>query len=136
MKYECPTLKYNHEILIIIKYLCSFPDATAPNLQWDKLKEDFIECIILQKLKCLLCVLMIVKLATGLVWPELFFSKHLSLLVNKQNIFGLSIVLELKVENSTILTFNVIFLCQKSTEAFSIFFSLKNIKEGEQLLIL
>ena len=28
------------------------------------------------------------------------------------------------------------FLCQKSTEFFSTFFSLKNIKNGEQLLLL
>ena len=28
-----------------------------------------------------------------------------------KTIFGLSVILELKVENSTILTFNVIFLC-------------------------
>ena len=30
-----------------------------------------------------------------------------------KNIFGLSVVLELKVKKSTILTFKVIFLCQK-----------------------
>ena len=48
-----------------------------------------------------------------------------------KNIFGLTVVLELKVE-----TFKVIFLCQKSTESFSILFSLKNIKKGQQLLLL
>ena len=36
-----------------------------------------------------------------------------------KNIFGLLVVLELKVENSTILTFKVIFLRQKLTESFS-----------------
>ena len=39
-----------------------------------------------------------------------------------KDIFGLSVVLELKVENSTILTFKVIFLCQKSAESFWFFF--------------
>ena len=79
---------------------------------------------------------------TSLVCPKLFFCKQLSLVVNKyirpkkyenghKNIFGLSVVLELKVENSTILTFKVIFLCQKSTESFSIVFSLKNIKKAK-----
>ena len=38
-----------------------------------------------------------------------------------KNIFGLSVALELKVENSKILTFKVIFLCQKLTASFSIF---------------
>ena len=36
---------------------------------------------------------------------------------------------ELKVENSIILTFKVIFLCQKSTKSFSTFFLLRNIKK-------
>ena len=40
------------------------------------------------------------------------------------------------LKDCKILTFKVIFLCQKSTESFSIFFSLKNIKKGEQLLLL
>ena len=57
------------------------------------------------------------------VCPKLFFCKHLSLVVNKyklknyenghENIFGLLVILELKVENNKILTFNFIFLCQK-----------------------
>ena len=45
-----------------------------------------------------------------------------------KNIFGLSVILELKIENSKILTFKVIFLSQKSTESFSTFF----IKEYEK----
>ena len=54
----------------------------------------------------------------------LFFGKHLSLAVYKNyenghtNIFGLLVVIESKVENSKILTFKVIFLCQKLTESF------------------
>ena len=46
------------------------------------------------------------------------------------------VVLESKVENSKILTFKDIFLRQKSTERFNFFFSLKNIKKGEELLLL
>ena len=39
-------------------------------------------------------------------------------------------------EDRTILTFKVNFLCQKSSESFQIFFSLKNIKSGAQLLLM
>jgi len=53
-----------------------------------------------------------------------------------KGVFGLSVVLELKVQNSVILTFKVIFLCQKLTESFSIFLSLMNIKKGDQLLLI
>ena len=35
-----------------------------------------------------------------------------------RNIFDLSVVLEVKVENCTILIFKVIFLCQKLAESF------------------
>ena len=48
-----------------------------------------------------------------------------------KNNFGLSVVLELKLENSKILTFKVIFLCQK----FSIVFFIEEYKK-EQLLLL
>ena len=69
-----------------------------------------------------------------LVCPRLFFCKHLSLVDNivrlknygNGHILSLSVVLELKVENSKILTFQVIVPCQKSTESFSTFFSSKN----------
>ena len=65
-----------------------------------------------------------------------FISKTKELHKNgHKNIFGFSVVLELKVENSKILTFKVIFLCQKSTESFSIFF-IEEYKKGEQLLLL
>jgi len=37
---------------------------------------------------------------------------------DNKNIFDLSVVLELKVENSTILIFKVIFLHQKLAESF------------------
>ena len=49
-----------------------------------------------------------------------------------ENSFGLSVVLE--CQNDTILTFKVIFLCQKLNPWE--FFSLKNIKKGDQLLLL
>ena len=39
-------------------------------------------------------------------------------------------------EDPTILTFKVNFLCQKSSESIQIFFSLKNIKLGAQLLLM
>ena len=41
-----------------------------------------------------------------------------------KNIFGLSVVLDLKAKNGTFLTFKVIFLCQKLT-IFFVYFSLK-----------
>ena len=59
----------------------------------------------------------------NLVCQKSFFCKDMILVVDKyyenghKNIFGLSVVLELKVENGTILTFKVIFLRQKSTES-------------------
>ena len=74
---------------------------------------------------------------------KVIFCKQLSLVLDKlgsklgqrtmyknghKNVFGLSIVLELKVENSTFLTFKVIFLCQKLSKSLS-FFSSKNIKK-------
>ena len=78
-----------------------------------------------------------------LVCPKLFFCKQLSLVVYKQDLWTrktatklFSVILELKVKNSTILTFKVIFLCQKLAESFWIFLSLKNIKKGDQLLLL
>ena len=52
-----------------------------------------------------------------------------------KNILGLSVVLESNVKNSTILTFKVIFLCQKSVESLW-FFSLKNTNIGDQVLLL
>ena len=52
-----------------------------------------------------------------------------------KNILGFLAVLELKVKNSKILTFRVIFLSQKSTKSFSIFF-IAEYKNGEQLLLL
>ena len=39
-------------------------------------------------------------------------------------------------EDQEILTFKVNFLCQKSSESFQIFFSLKNLKLGAQLLLM
>ena len=46
-----------------------------------------------------------------------------------KNIFGISAVLELKVKNSTILTFNVNFVCQKLTKSFRFFF-IEECKKG------
>ena len=56
--------------------------------------------------------------------------------MKNKNIFGLLVILESKVENGKILTFKIIFLCQKSTESFSTFFSIEEYKKGEQLLLL
>ena len=39
-------------------------------------------------------------------------------------------------EDRKILTFKVNFLCQKSSESFHFFFSLKNMKLGVQLLLM
>ena len=47
--------------------------------------------------------------------------------------FCLSVILELKVENGTILTLKVIFLYQKIGGIFLIFFSLKNINRSGTL---
>ena len=49
-------------------------------------------------------------------------SKAKELQNSHKNIFGFLSVLELKVKNSKSLNFKVIFLCEKSTESFSIFF--------------
>jgi hypothetical protein len=53
-----------------------------------------------------------------------------------KNIFGLLVALELKVENSTILTFKVIFLCQKIDRILFNFFFIEEYKKGEQLLLM
>ena len=52
-----------------------------------------------------------------------------------RNIFDLSVVLEVKVENCTILIFKVIFLCQKLAESFWFFF-MEKYRKGGQLLLL
>ena len=52
-----------------------------------------------------------------------------------KTIFGLSVVLELKVENSTILTFKVIFYA-KNWPNPSHFFFIEEYKKEEQLLLL
>ena len=49
-----------------------------------------------------------------------------------RNIFGVLVVLELKVKNSTILTFKVIFLYQKLAESF-LFFTEEYYKKGDKL---
>ena len=53
-----------------------------------------------------------------------------------KNVLGIWLDLVSNVKYSTILIFKVIFLCQKLAESFWIFFSLKNIKMGEQLLLM
>ena len=50
-----------------------------------------------------------------------------------KKILGLWFLLVLKVKSSAVLIFKVIFLCQKLTESFWFFFSLKNIKKWAQL---
>ena len=52
-----------------------------------------------------------------------------------KNIFGLSVVLELKVGNSTILIFKVIFLCQKLAESFG-FFIIEEYEKGKPTFII
>ena len=52
-----------------------------------------------------------------------------------QNIFDLSVVLELMVENSTILTFKVIFYVKNQPNP-SQFFFIEEYKQGGQLLLL
>ena len=49
--------------------------------------------------------------------------------------FGLSVVLESKVENSKIVTFKVIFLCQKFDKILIFFFFIEELKK-EQLSLL
>ena len=87
-------------------------------------KEDYISNIAYMLLtdacKNTLCTLRTIMLSrtSRLVCPDFFFCKTKKLWNWAWNMFGLSIVLELKVENSTILTVNVIFLCQKSAKSF------------------
>ena len=52
-----------------------------------------------------------------------------------KNIFGLSVILELKVENSKILTLKVIFYVINQPNP-SQFFFIEEYKKGEQLLLL
>ena len=52
-----------------------------------------------------------------------------------KNIFGISAVLELKVKNSTILTFNFNFVCQKLKKSFGFFF-IGEYKKGRQILLM
>ena len=61
-------------------------------------------------------------------------SKAKELQNSHKNIFGFLSVLELKVKNSKSLNFKVIFLCEKSTESFSIFFLALEYKKEYQLL--
>jgi hypothetical protein len=61
------------------------------------------------------------------VRPKVYENGH-------KNVLGIWIDLEWKVKYSIIRVFKVIF--QKSAESFRFFFSLKNIKIGEQLLLL
>ena len=53
-----------------------------------------------------------------------------------KNIFGLSAILELKVENSTNSDFQTYFSMTKIGGIFLIFYSLKNIKKGDKLILL
>ena len=74
-----------------------------------------------------------------IVWSNLFFCKQLSLVVNKQDQRTMKMVKKyfwsfsrFRIQGQ-ILTFKVIFLCQKLAE--SIWFSLKNLKKEYQLLL-
>ena len=102
-------------------------------------KEDYISNIAYMLLtdacKNTLCTLRIIMLSktSRFVCPDLFFYKQNTKKLWKWawNMFVLSIVLELKVENSTILTVNV-----KNQPNPSDLFSLKIIKREVQLLLI
>ena len=69
-------------------------------------------------------------------WNKWFRSKAKELWKRPWKYFWPFSRFRIQIENSKILTFKDIFLCQKLTESFSTFFFIEECKNGDQLLFL